>query len=280
MHDYISTNFKQNMWSDAPKRLITMMIGAPLVLLSIYLGFPIAYLAVLVVGLLVAYELAQMVLPRRWWSYGYSATIVSLCVTVFLLPVEYRLYLLLLALISLGLWLWQCRVPHSLWRDRLANAAMLTLMSLYVGVVLAMLLPIRALAHGLEWTLLIFIGVWMCDIFALVGGRLIGRHKLAPRISPKKTVEGAIIGVLVATLSSWLFAVWSGLASSDTAMLVLFVSILVPPFTVAGDLIVSWAKREFGLKDTGTLLPGHGGILDRIDGLLFAIPVAYGLILL
>jgi phosphatidate cytidylyltransferase len=121
-------------------------------------------------------------------------------------------------------------------------------------------------AHGLELLLWVFLITWSTDIGAYFVGRAMGRRKLAPSISPGKTVEGLLGGMAAATL------VGGGWVSAMGLGQLLFV--LAPLFALAaqgGDLFESWMKRRAGVKDSGTWLPGHGGVLDRLDGL---VPVA------
>lgn len=119
------------------------------------------------------------------------------------------------------------------------------------------------------WTM---VAVWAADIGAYFAGRAFGRHKLAPSVSPGKTVEGMVGGVLAALLLSVAIAAAAGIV--DAIALVVIVSLLVIAASVVGDLMESLVKRVAGVKDSGTLLPGHGGVLDRIDAVLAAAPVA------
>ena len=133
-------------------------------------------------------------------------------------------------------------------------------------------------SSGLGWLVLIVACTWITDSTAYLGGRAFGRTRLAPMISPNKTVEGGVAG---------------GLAGMVTGVLVVWALDLSLPLYVAGglgiilsivgqtgDLAESLIKRDFGIKDMGNLIPGHGGMLDRIDALLFSIPAGYYLILL
>jgi phosphatidate cytidylyltransferase len=121
-------------------------------------------------------------------------------------------------------------------------------------------------AHGLELLVWAFIVTWSTDIGAYFAGRTFGRRKLAPTISPNKTVEGLYGGIAAATLLGGAWALATGLG---TALLVLAPVLAVA--AQAGDLFESGMKRRAGVKDSGTWLPGHGGVLDRLDGL---VPVA------
>ncbi len=122
---------------------------------------------------------------------------------------------------------------------------------------------------GPELALTVLVIVWAADVGAYAFGRLIGRVKLAPAVSPGKTWEGVSGGVLCAAAASWAAAHWLGLPKGP----MLAIGIATALVSVIGDLSVSVFKRNVGLKDTGTLLPGHGGVMDRIDSLTAAIPI-------
>jgi phosphatidate cytidylyltransferase len=132
-----------------------------------------------------------------------------------------------------------------------------------------------ALAHlllgpdGREWLLFVFVLVWAADIGAFFAGRAFGRVRLAPRVSPGKTWEGVIGGLLLATAAAAAGAWWFAVPASAFVGLCLAVALA----SIVGDLTVSMFKRHAGLKDSGDLLPGHGGILDRIDSLMAAGPL-------
>ena len=125
-------------------------------------------------------------------------------------------------------------------------------------------------ASGAEWLLFVLLLVWLADTGAYFAGRSFGRRKLAPAVSPGKTWEGVAGGVL-ATLAL-AYALWLSLGLGETLGLML-ATVLVTLVSVLGDLFESMLKRTRGIKDSGVLLPGHGGVLDRIDSLTAAIPV-------
>lgn len=134
------------------------------------------------------------------------------------------------------------------------------------------ILDIRALPQGLTVTLLAFACIWAADIGAYIFGKLFGKTRLTD-ISPKKTVEGAVCGVLgsilVATLGSWYLG-WAGAPLSGMAL-----GLLIGIASLLGDLTESMMKRDAGVKDSGQLIPGHGGILDRTDSYVFIAPLVY-----
>ncbi|MDP6830235.1 MAG: phosphatidate cytidylyltransferase [Alphaproteobacteria bacterium] len=146
----------------------------------------------------------------------------------------------------------------------------------WLGLPCLALLWLRCGDSGLLAVSWLFLAVWCCDTGAYFAGRGIGGPKLAPRISPKKTWSGLLGGMLLAAIASALLAMASG--QSGMALFALLGALLAL-VSQAGDLAESAVKRHFDVKDSGALIPGHGGILDRVDGILFAAP-ALGVITL
>lgn len=146
---------------------------------------------------------------------------------------------------------------------------------LYVGLPIMALLVLRRQDEGIVFTIWALALVWACDIGAYAAGRVIGGPKLAPAISPNKTWAGLAGGVVLASLFAAFVHYRYGLP--------LRLTLATPALAVlaqGGDLYESWLKRKAGVKDSGTLLPGHGGVLDRLDGLVPVAPVAALLVLL
>lgn len=146
---------------------------------------------------------------------------------------------------------------------------------LYVGLPILSLLLIRRQEEGIIFTLWVLALVWACDIGAYFSGRTIGGAKLAPTISPNKTWAGLAGGVLAASLFGAIMHVAYGLPWRLT-----LATPVLAVLAQAGDLYESWLKRRAGVKDSGNILPGHGGILDRLDGLVPVAPVAALLVIL
>jgi len=128
-------------------------------------------------------------------------------------------------------------------------------------------------ASGLLFMTLL--AVWAADIGAYVVGSSIGRRKIVPRVSPGKTWEGTIAGFILAGL---VVVLWNR-PFAGLPLWAVVTAILIGPVAFAGDLLESWVKRRAGVKDSGTLLPGHGGVLDRIDSLVAAAPLVAGALL-
>jgi phosphatidate cytidylyltransferase len=126
--------------------------------------------------------------------------------------------------------------------------------------------------HGPVWTLYVLVLIWIADISAYFAGRRFGQHKLAPRISPGKTIEG-VYGALAGTLVYAALVGWGVAAIPVGHWQLIGLSLLTVGFSIVGDLFESLIKRQAQLKDSGSLLPGHGGLLDRIDSVLAAFPI-------
>lgn len=147
----------------------------------------------------------------------------------------------------------------------------------YVAVMLSFIYQTRMLADGAYMVWLIFLSSWGCDTCAYCVGVLIGKHKMAPKLSPKKSIEGGIGGLAGAALLGALYALainkWGGASAGvGEYALICFVGGII---SMIGDLAASAIKRNHEIKDYGKLIPGHGGILDRFDSVIFTAPVIY-----
>ncbi|AWB44333.1 phosphatidate cytidylyltransferase [Paenibacillus sp. CAA11] len=165
-------------------------------------------------------------------------------------------------------------------RITIKEASLLFLGAVYIGIGFSYISQSRVTedGNGLFWTFLLLVSIWGSDAGAYFTGKAIGKTKLWPAISPNKTVEGAIGGVVIAIVISVIFAVFSGgLLSIPRAVLVGLAAAVVGQI---GDLIQSAYKRVYGIKDSGKILPGHGGILDRCDSWITVFPFVHLVMLL
>ena len=152
----------------------------------------------------------------------------------------------------------------------------------YVAGMLSYIYKIRMLEGGLYLTFLIFICSWGCDTFAYCFGKLFGKHKMSPRLSPKKSVEGAIGGIVGAIAVGAIYGAIVGNYIGSIANPVLIFAVMSGVAGLAsmvGDLSASAIKRNYDIKDYGKLIPGHGGILDRFDSVIFIAPLIYYIII-
>ena len=147
----------------------------------------------------------------------------------------------------------------------------------YVGVMLSYIYQTRMIRDGAFLVWLIFLCSWGCDTCAYCVGMLIGKHKMSPVLSPKKSVEGAVGGVVGAALLGAIYAavVGSHLEAENPVITYAIICAVGALISMVGDLAASAIKRNHNIKDYGTLIPGHGGIMDRFDSVIFTAPVIY-----
>ncbi|WP_106058540.1 phosphatidate cytidylyltransferase [Clostridium vincentii] len=147
---------------------------------------------------------------------------------------------------------------------------------LYVGIFFSFIYLVNIKMDGIFLVWLIFIGSWMSDTVAFYSGKLFGKRKLCPRVSPKKTVEGSIGGLIGATFFCGLFGMFARNQGVDISIYhFLIIGALCGGISQFGDLVASSIKRYVGIKDYSNLIPGHGGILDRFDSILFSAIVVF-----
>ena len=256
-------------------RMLTAVILAPLVILGVlYLSTPIFAAGLAVVLLLGTWEWSRIVgVQRRRLRTAVvlmNALLIALC-WYFLAHTNY------LYVAEIGAF-WWCLA--FLWLKRVTFAQTKTLANAELKVFVCSLLMLPAWCaavllheseHGARWTLFLFALIWCADIGAYFTGRKFGHKKLAPQISPGKTREGVYGALAASALFALGFGLWTGKSVPD-AFLLMGLSLLTVVFSIIGDLFESLMKRHANVKDSGTLLPGHGGVLDRIDSLLAALP--------
>jgi len=260
------------------ERLVSALIMIPLVILAV-LKLDLSWFALLVAAamLLGAWEWGALI-PLR----GTGARIGYLVLTLALIAVSWRsarsdIFVDTVLWAALAWWVfalfWITRPPlggsetsaHSLAKALLGCGLM-------VGTWLALVVLHSRPDQGPHWVLYLLVLVWVADSGAFFAGRQFGRTKLAPQVSPGKTWEGVFGGLFACALFAFGYARFLNLQGAALAGLVL-VSLVTVLFSVVGDLLESLLKRQQGVKDSGTLIPGHGGILDRIDSLFAAAPI-------
>ncbi len=150
-------------------------------------------------------------------------------------------------------------------------------LTLYITLFISCIAYIRGMENGASLIWIVLIGSFASDIFAYFVGVFLGKHKLCPKISPKKTIEGAVGGIVGTALCFVLYGVvLSTFLAYDVSYLQLIIlGVIAAAISQLGDLTASVIKRQYGIKDYGNLMPGHGGIMDRCDSLIFVAPVVY-----
>ncbi len=250
-------------------RVLSAAIMLPIVALFVYLGGLWLFVLMAAVLALAAWEFGAMM---RKGGFRPEALSLYLPLAVMLVLAQGRwdsylpLALTALFIITLS---WQLLLPGR--AAPTADWALALGMGLYLGWMGGHFLRIRALDNGLVWIAIALVTTWISDSGAYFAGTWFGRHKLAPRLSPKKTWEGIVGGWLTAEIAGVLLGRLAGLTVPQGLLIGLAVSVLAP----FGDLSISMMKRQVGVKDSGNLIPGHGGMLDRLDSLLFVVPAVY-----
>lgn len=256
-------------------RLLTALVAIPLVTVLIKwggLGFFALVLLVLTGAVVEFCRLVERIHFRPTLPFAIAL------LWVLLLDAQFPSQQLLgpgMSLMLLGSLAWQLTRRQG---NPVADWALTIAGALYLGWCGAYLLRLRNMPEGLWWTMTVLPAIWLADTAAYTVGCAWGHHKMAPTLSPGKTWEGYIGGIVVSTLlTAGLAALWS-LVSGPTgprAIDGLGIGLMVSTLAPAGDLAISMMKRQAGVKDSGTFFPGHGGALDRIDSLLWAVIVGY-----
>ncbi len=213
--------------------------------------------------------LAQAVGARMPRAASAAAAMVTCAAVGLGLPLELPL---VAVLVGLGALMVGARAPSP---GVLGDVAAAIFPAVYLGLPLGTFVALRSTA-GREAVLLLLLTIIVSDSAQYFTGRWFGRRKLCPAISPKKTIEGALGGVILAPVAMAAVAPWW--LPGRTTLWVLLVGLAIVLLGIAGDLFESLLKRSAGVKDSSTLIPGHGGVLDRIDAMLFAAPVFYVLL--
>ncbi len=256
-------------------RILSALVGIPLILGLVYLGGHYFAAFIILVVILGMREYTAL-LKRKGFhlppAAGYAGTIIFLLALYLGTLLEVDLVLPALIFIVAGL-----AILFLIYYDKttIQESALILWGIIYLGAFGGYMILLRQLPQGLTYTFLLLFGVWANDTFAYFIGLKWGRRRLAPAISPKKSVEGACAGIagniILALLAAYLFPVWIGLSAWKASLLGLGIAV----FAQLGDLLESAVKRNFEAKDTGQLIPGHGGVLDRFDSLLFTAPMVY-----
>ena len=261
--------FKQRLLSG-----IVLVIG---VVITLYFGGTVTLLVTAAVSLMGMYELMKVIKKERSAPavIAYSGSILY----YFLLWLNLEKYILPLALLVLVLlfFIYVFTFP----RFHIHDITMAFFSLFYVAVMISCIYRIRILENGGYLVGLVFLSAWGNDTLAYCAGRLFGKHKMSPVLSPKKTIEGAVGGVAGAGILGALY----GLAGqhfigAGSNLIGIFAAICATGglISIVGDLGASAIKRNFEIKDYSNLIPGHGGILDRFDSIIFTAPIIYYLL--
>ena len=274
--------------NELAKRVLFALVGAPLTIAIIYFGGWILAAALGAIAALGAWELYRMARAAGNEPLETPGIVIAACVPLMVHATYlgvFRVTITLAVLIFLTL------AAGVIWARGTARKPLVSLALTVTGIIYPALVtymyPIRYHDYVIDaraGTALLMLPIaltWATDTGAYFFGRMLGRHKLIPLVSPAKTVEGAIGGVVVAMIFGWLYVLFVLRPVAHLSMLpagLTLFAIMISVVAQIGDLAESLFKRDAGVKDSSKLLPGHGGILDRFDSLLFVLPVAYVLL--
>ncbi|HUW45978.1 MAG TPA: phosphatidate cytidylyltransferase [Dehalococcoidia bacterium] len=258
-------------------RVITAAVGVPLIILAIWFGDPWPWFSLLIAAAALAgtYEFYHMANFDRREPLLYLGLLWALALV---LSPHYRspdvLPIVITATMLISLICLLCRPSRE---EAFHNWAWTIVGALYVGWMLSYWLSLRGLEDGRNWVYLAMLTTFANDTGAFFIGRAMGKHRLAPAISAAKTWEGALGGLISAILGALVIATVLNFISPFTFRYwqTILLGFLVGLFAQLGDLVESLLKRNMGVKESGNLLPGHGGILDRFDSLIFVGAVVY-----
>ena len=270
--------------NELAKRVLFALVGAPLTVALIYFGGAVLATALGVIAALGAWELFRMSRVAGHEPLDIPGIVLAASIPLMV----HATYLgVFRATITVAVMFFLALVAGVIWARGTQRKPLVAVALTVTGVVYPALVsymyPIRYHDYAitaLAGTVLVMLPIaltWATDTGAYFFGRAFGRHKLIASVSPSKTVEGAIGGVVVAVVAAWLYVNFLLQPFAQLSMLPIGLTVfavIVSMIAQVGDLAESLFKRDAGVKDSSTLLPGHGGILDRFDSLLFVLPAA------
>ena len=269
------------------QRILVAVVGIP-ALLGVLCFAPDWATMALIMGLCIigSHELLAAVLPpektRRWWGLAAALSAFTVAEVYFRherfagTPIQRLMPWLTAALVIV---VFLCMVLEYGKKEELDFTALCAVLTAGIAIPLALscLLRLRMLEHGAGLVLIPLVAAFMSDAMALFGGMMFGRTKLAPLVSPKKTREGAVSGLVGGMVGMILFRIFFFLCTEVPLHIgwCVLLGLVGAVLGQLGDLSFSCIKRQYGIKDYGRLLPGHGGVLDRFDSVIFAAPVIW-----
>lgn len=255
-------------------RLRSSIILLIITIFSVVMGGYYLFGAVLTISMIGLYELYKIIyIEKQPLGYlGYGVTILY-GIMVLMGNIEYKTALYVAFLLLLMIF-----YVFSYPKYTIEQVAIAFFGLFYVVIMLSYIYQVRMLENGGVLIWLVFIGAWGSDTCAYCSGMLLGKHKLAPKLSPKKSIEGSIGGIVGAALLGVIFAFSMRNYLGNISNMILTFGVICGTGSMisqVGDLAASAIKRNHDIKDYGTLIPGHGGILDRFDSIIFTAPIVY-----
>ncbi len=253
------------------QRVLAALVGIPIVIYSIYSGGLLYFIVISLIALFGLSEFLGMINNKYFVSpkFVLYTTSILLLLIQYIYPQNLGIGLILIFLIY-GFML-VLMFPELTPEELVLNLWGIT----YIIGCISFLLPLRSLNNGMLYSIFLFVGIWVNDTGAYFTGLNFGKRKLAFKVSPKKTIEGALGGIIITIL----FLVGLAHFFNIEIMIAILLAIVISISGLIGDLVISAFKRHFNIKDSGKIIPGHGGVLDRFDSIIFATPIFYILLI-
>ncbi len=254
-------------------RIITGLCLVPLLVLVLLSNVYVVSAAVAIIsvmGLFEFFKATELSKHKGLCTVGYAAA-VFVCLRTYI-PVSLYMLLFYVGLVAIFCVMLKCHKTVSV-----LDAGLLIFGIIYIPFLLSTLIDIKGLQYGTRLLWIVFIGAFATDTFAYFSGVFLGKHKLCPDISPKKTIEGSIGGSLGCIVLLLLYGLLleKGFNMDINYIKLGVLGLIISPVSQIGDLTASIIKRKYGVKDYGSLFPGHGGILDRLDSVIAVAPLVY-----
>ncbi len=261
-------------------RILTAVVAVAIMIpILYYSATPVFTVFLCFISAIAVYEMLGVLGTRKKWFVSVPMMLAGICFPAYARhgggTDRFFRFVFLISLVII-IWNLSC-ATFSRGRISLESVALTATMTIYITFGISSIALLRDMENGKYVYLLAFLLPWMSDTFAYFIGVLFGKHKLIPDVSPKKSVEGCIAGIIGSGLSAVVYGVIvNGIYHINATHLELFaVGMIVSVLAQIGDLIASVIKRRFNVKDYGKILPGHGGIMDRFDSILLAAPALY-----
>jgi len=264
--------------NELTKRILVAFFGIPLVLILTWLGGWYFFAVILIISMVALWEFYDFQKHNDIAPQNISGLILGALV---LFIIQLQRFDLILAVMGIGLLLILTNEMFRRQNKVSANIGVTLLGVIYIPVLLGSMLYLSAVvqqqlfpqvsAAWFRFVIMILGAIWICDTFAYAFGKAFGRHKLYEKVSPNKSIEGSVAGLLGSIMAVALVKLL-GVLPLEWGQVVIF-AVAIGVAGQIGDLVESWFKRDAGVKDSSAILPGHGGMLDRFDSLIFVAPV-------
>lgn len=262
--------------NELSKRILVALFGIPVVLTLIFLGGWYFFLLILIISLVAQWEFYEMQKKKHFKPQRLNGLITGTMILLAIQSGEWKMIGCALVVLFMLILAFEMICHHE---NASINVGITLVGILYIPLFLGTLIHTKLYVDqgfavveyaGFKYIMMILITIWICDTFAYTFGKLLGKHKLYEKVSPNKTIEGGVAGLSGAILTVVFVKMFNILPLDWLSAIVLGTTVGI--FGQMGDLVESWFKRDTGVKDSSALLPGHGGMLDRFDSLIFLSP--------